>query len=42
MRSAGLKKKKVKIKNVPAKGEQRKEEFEDKTVALDDKINKIL
>ena len=35
MKSAGLKKKKVRIKNVPAKGEERLEEFDSSTLALD-------
>ena len=42
MRSAGLRKKKIKIKNVPARGEARNEEFENSTLTLDNKINEIL
>ena len=42
MRSAGLRKKKIKIKNVPARGEARNDEFENKTLSLDKKINEIL
>ena len=42
MKTAGLKKKKVRIRNVPAKGEQRTEEFDNATIALDNKINDIL
>ena len=42
MKSAGLRKKKIKIKNVPARGEQRNEEFENSTLSLDNKINEIL
>ena len=42
MRSAGLRKKKIKIKNVPARGEARNEEFENSTLSLDNKINEIL
>ena len=42
MKSAGLRKKKVRIKNVPAKGEQRQDEFESQTLVLDNKINEIL
>ena len=42
MRSAGLRKKKIKIKNVPARGEARNKEFENSTLSLDNKINEIL
>jgi hypothetical protein len=42
MKSSGLRKKKVKIKNVPARGEQRNDEFESSTISLDNKINEIL
>ena len=42
MKSAGLRKKKIKIKNVPARGEQRYDEFENSTLSLDNKINEIL
>ena len=42
MRSAGLRKKKIKIKNVPARGEARNNEFENSTLSLDNKINEIL
>jgi hypothetical protein len=42
MKSAGLRKKKIKIKNVPARGEERYEEFENSILTLDNKINEIL
>ena len=42
MKSSGLRKKKIKIKNDPAKGEERYEEFENSILTLDNKINKIL
>ena len=42
MKSSGLRKKKIKIKNVPARGEERYEEFENSILTLDNKINKIL
>ena len=35
MKQAGLRLRKVEVSNVPAKKEQRVEEFEDKTIALD-------
>ena len=42
MKSAGLKKKTVKIQNVPARGHERQKEFDDKILALDNQIYKAL
>ena len=42
MKSAGLKKKRVKVRSVPAKGLEREQEFIDATLVLDNKINEIL
>ena len=42
MRIAEIKKKKVRIQNVPARGMQRLEEFDNNVLALDKKINEIL
>ena len=35
MKQAGLRQKKIEVSNVPAKKEQRVEEFENKTITLD-------
>ena len=42
MKKAGLRIKKIEISNVPARKEQRVEEFEDKTVALDKRLHDII
>ena len=42
MKSAGLRKKKIKIMNVPARGEARYDEFMSAILSLDNKINDIL
>jgi hypothetical protein len=42
MKLAGLKRKKIEISNIPARIEDRYEEFENSTVALDNKLHKIL
>ena len=42
MKIAGMSKRKVEICNIPAKKEQRVEEFADKTIALDNRLNTIL
>lgn len=42
MKLAGIKKKKVQVNNVAARKEQRAEEFENSSLALDNKIHDIL
>ena len=42
MKSAGLKKKRVKVRSVPAKGLEREEEFMNATLQLDNKMNEIM
>ena len=42
MKIAGIKKKKVRIQNVPARGMERLDEFDDNVLALDKKIYEIL
>jgi hypothetical protein len=42
MKNAGLKRKKIEISNIPARLEERYEEFENSTVALDNRLHKIL
>ena len=42
MKQAGLRLRKVEVSNVPAKKEQRVEEFEDKTIALDQRLHDII
>ena len=42
MKTAGIKKKKVKVKNKPARYEERIDEFKDRTILLDNKINEVL
>ena len=42
MKIAGIKKKKVRVQNVPAKGIERLEEFDNKVLALDRKYTKYL
>ena len=39
MKQAGLTKKKVEVSNVPARLEERYQEFESTTVSLDDKLH---
>ena len=41
MRKAGLKRKKVVIRNIPARRTQRISEFEEKIIALDDEVQAI-
>ena len=41
MRKAGLRKKRVTVRNVPQRKTQRIEEFEDKTIKLDDFVKQI-
>ena len=41
MKLSGIKKKIVKIQNIPARLEEREEEFMDNILKLDDKINQI-
>ena len=42
MKQAGLRLKKIEVSNIPAKKEQRVQEFEDKTVDLDKKLHDII
>jgi hypothetical protein len=42
MKLAGLRKKKIEISNIPARLEERYEEFDNCIVALDNKLNKVL
>ena len=42
LKLAGLKKKKVEICNVPARKEERKEEFEHNTLTLDNKLHNVI
>ena len=42
MRKAGLRKKRITVRNVPQRKTQRIEEFEDKTIKLDDFVKQIL
>ena len=42
MKTAGLKRKKVKVQNIPARLEERQDEFANSSLTLDNKINDIL
>ena len=42
MKQAGFKRKKVEVCNVPARKEERQEEFESSTVSLDYKLHDVL
>jgi hypothetical protein len=42
MRLGGLKRKKIEISNIPARIEERYEEFDNSALSLDNKLHKIL
>ena len=42
MKLAGLRRKKIEISNIPARLEERYEEFENSAIALDNKLNTII
>lgn len=42
MRNAGLRRKKIEISNIPGRLEERFEEFDNSTIALDNKLQKVL
>ena len=42
MKHAGLRRKKIEISNIPARLEERYEEFENSVIVLDNKLNKII
>jgi hypothetical protein len=42
MKRAGLKKKKVEVNNIPARAEQRVEEFKNSITSLDGKLDDII
>ena len=42
MKLAGLKRKKIEVSNIPTRIEERQEEFQNLTIALDNKIKSIL
>ena len=42
MKQSGIKKKKVRVRYVPARYEKRKEEFNDRTLHVADKIQEVL
>ena len=42
MSIAGIRKKRVKVQHVPARGEERKDEFDAKVLALDTRMEEIM
>ena len=41
MKTAGLKKKKVRVRNIPTRYDERIDEFNNRTLEVDNKINEI-